>query len=137
MCSSDLFPSHDTLAHSNAWNLADFKKSSYALKLSSFEGEGITNSPNMSIFPLLAYHKICNDHHRNEKWQPFEPWTCNIDYLTPTSNMNVMSFIDRQSFSQLVSTILDLENSNLPIDYFTSVLPRAQYGDESTAVLNL
>ena len=27
--------------------------------------------------------------------------------------------------------MLDLENSNLPLDYFTSVLPRAQYGDES------
>ena len=35
------------------------------------------------------------------------------------------------SFSKLITTIIDLENSNLPIDYFTSVLPRAQYGDES------
>ena len=30
-----------------------------------------------------------------------------------------------------MTSILDLENSNLPMDYFTSVLPRAQYGDES------
>ena len=28
-----------------------------------------------------------------------------------------------------------LFRSNLPIDYFTSVLPRAQYGDESAAVV--
>ena len=28
-----------------------------------------------------------------------------------------------------------MENSNLPIDYFTSVLPRAQYGEESAAVV--
>ena len=35
----------------------------------------------------IADHKICNDHYRNEKWQPFEPWTCNIDYLSPTDNM--------------------------------------------------
>lgn len=124
------------IAH-GSWNFADFKKSSYALNLTSFEAEGITNSPNLSILPLLAYHKICNDHYRNEKWQPFEPWTCNIDYLTPTSNMDVNSFINRDSFRSLVSTILDLENSNLPIDYFTSVLPRAQYGDEGAAVLNL
>lgn len=115
------------------WDLAEFKKSEYALDLSKFESQSITNSPNLSIFPLLAYHKICNDHYRNEKWQPFEPWTCNIDYLLPTDNMNFASFVDKTSFGKLVTTILDLENSNLPIDYFTSVLPRAQYGDESAA----
>ena len=87
----------------------------------------------MSIFPLLAYHKICNDHYRNEKWQPFEPWTCNIDYIAPTSNMNAGNFISLSEFSSERTTLFDLENSNLPIDYFTSVLPRAQYGDESAA----
>ena len=117
----------------HSWSLAEFKKSEYALDLSKFESANILNSPNMSIFPLLAYHKICNDHYRNEKWQPFEPWTCNIDYLLPTSNLNFASFIDKTSFGKLVTTIIDLENSNLPIDYFTSVLPRAQYGDESAA----
>lgn len=118
---------------SNSWNVSNFKSSKYSLKLNSFESSAIINSPNLSLFPLLAYHKICNDHYRNEKWQPFEPWTCNIDYLLPTSNMNATSFINRSAFNTLVSSILDLENSNLPIDYFTSVLPRAQYGDESAA----
>lgn len=97
----------------------------------------ITNSPNLSLFPLLAYHKICNDHYRNEKWQPFEPWTCNIDYLLPTDNMNAKSFIDTSTFNTLMTSILDLENSNLPLDYFTSVLPRAQYGDESAAAVSV
>ena len=36
-----------------------------------------------------------------------------------------------------MTSILDLENSNLPIDYFTSVLPRAQYGDESAATVSV
>lgn len=115
----------------NGWNSSDFKGSDYALKLTSFEANSILNSPNLSLFPLLAYHKICNDHYRNEKWQPFEPWTCNIDYLGPTDNMNAKSFIQTSTFTTLMTSILDLENSNLPIDYFTSVLPRAQYGDES------
>ena len=70
------------------WNLEGFKKSTYALNLTSFEASSIKNSPNLSLFPLLAYHKICNDHYHNEKWQPFEPWTCNIDYLGPSDNMN-------------------------------------------------
>lgn len=119
----------------HTWNLAEFKKSDYALDLTGFEALGIENSPNMSIFPLLAYHKICNDHYRNEKWQPFEPWTCNIDYIAPTSNMNAGNFISLSEFSSQRTTLFDLENSNLPIDYFTSVLPRAQYGDESAAVV--
>ena len=44
-----------------------------------------------------------------------------------------MPFIDTSTFNSLMTSILDLENSNLPLDYFTSVLPRAQYGDESVA----
>ena len=121
----------------SAWDLTEFKKTSYALDLSKFESTSITNSPNLSIFPLLAYHKICNDHYRNEKWQPFEPWTCNIDYLLPNSSMNAANFINSSSFTRLLTSIIDLENSNLPIDYYTSVLPRAQYGDEGVAVLDL
>ena len=97
----------------------------------------IFNCPILSIFPLLAYHKICNDHYRNEKWQPFEPWTCNIDYLTPDANMNAKEFISDSLFTHLQTSIIDLENSNLPIDYFTSVLPRAQYGDESAVPIGL
>ena len=122
----------------DGWNLSDFKESNYALDLTSFEANSITNSPNLSLFPLLAYHKICNDHYRNEKWQPFEPWTCNIDYLGPTDNMNAKSFIQTSTFTaDLLTSILDLENSNLPIDYFTSVLPRAQYGEESAVSVGL
>ena len=117
------------------WDLDAFKKSEYALLFSSFESSSIHNSPNLSILPLLAYHKICNDHYRNEKWQPFEPWTCNIDYLSPTDNMNAKSFIKSSTFTTLMTSIIDLENSNLPIDYFTSVLPRAQYGDESVVAI--
>lgn len=114
----------------NAWSRTGFDSNpSYSVYKNA--NIKITNSPNLSLFPLLAYHKICNDHYRNEKWQPFEPWTCNIDYLAPTSNMNAKSFIQSSMFTTLQTSIIDLENSNLPIDYFTSVLPRAQYGDES------
>lgn len=114
----------------STWNVSEFEDSSYSLAF-TYEASSITNSPNLSLFPLLAYHKICNDHYRNEKWQPFEPWTCNIDYLGPTDNMNAKNFIRTSTFTAIMTSIIDLENSNLPIDYFTSVLPRAQYGDES------
>jgi hypothetical protein len=120
-----------------SFDTSEFADSEYFLDLTTFEASSITNSPNLSLFPLLAYHKICNDHYRNEKWQPFEPWTCNIDYLGPSDNMNAKSFIQSSTFNTLMTSIIDLENSNLPIDYFTSVLPRAQYGDESAVSVGL
>lgn len=119
-----------------SWNVTKFQESSYSLNF-TYEASSITNSPNLSIFPLLAYHKICNDHYRNEKWQPFEPWTCNIDYLLPSGNMNAKQFMSGAAMDSLMTSIIDLENSNLPIDYFTSVLPRAQYGDESVVSIGL
>jgi hypothetical protein len=124
------------IGSSKTFDKNTFQTSEYFLKF-SFESSSIVNSPNLSILPLLAYHKICNDHYRNEKWQPFEPWTCNIDYLQPTDNMNANVFIKPSVFTSLLTSIIDLENSNLPIDYFTSVLPRAQYGDESAVPIGL
>lgn len=118
------------IASGTSWSLSAFKKSAYYLDLTNYEAV-VANSPNLSLFPLLAYHKIVNDHYRNEKWQAFEPWTCNIDYLRPSDNMNAYAFFGTSYLSKDISHLIDLENSNLPIDYFTSVLPRAQYGDES------
>ena len=125
------------IASGQTWDSSEFQDSTYSLDFSIFESNTILNSPNLSILPLLAYHKICNDHYRNEKWQPFEPWTCNIDYLRPTDNMNAKSFISSSTFTSPMTSLLDLENSNLPLDYFTSVLPRAQYGDESVATVDI
>ena len=124
------------IADGNTWSILSFKGSEYYLNFNLLEAS-ILNSPNLSILPLLAYHKICNDHYRNEKWQPFEPWSCNIDYLAPTDNMNAKSFIASSTFTSLSTCLIDLENSNLPIDYFTSVLPRAQYGDQSAVPIGL
>ena len=133
----DIFAMAESFVKKNkGWDLSGFIKSDYYLSFDHFESN-ITNSPNLSLFPLLAYHKICNDHYRNEKWQPFEPWTCNIDYLRPQDNMNAFTFVDQTLFSTTVTSILDLENSNLPIDYFTSVLPRAQYGEEAAVPVRL
>lgn len=94
------------------------------------------NTPNLSILPLLAYHKIINDHYRYKQWQPFEPWTCNIDYVTPSSSMDFGTRLANSNYMGLNNTFFDIEFSNLPLDYFNGVLPRAQYGDESSAVVN-
>ena len=43
------------------WDLNGFKKSEFSLNFDVFDAPSILNSPNLSILPLLAYHKICND----------------------------------------------------------------------------
>ena len=90
--------------------------------------------PNLSILPLLAYHKIVNDHYRYMQWQSFEPWTCNIDFLTPSSDMSIDGGLKFLTY-ELNTSLFDMEFSNLSLDYFLGVLPKAQYGDESAVVL--
>lgn len=108
-----------------------FKSSEYSWVASSSN----TNTPNLSIFPLLAYHKVVNDHYRYSQWQPFEPWTCNIDFIRPSVSMDYASRFSSWLFTSN-TTVFDIEYSNLPLDYFIGVLPRAQYGDESSAVID-
>ncbi len=113
-------------------NPDSFRSSSYGYVLPSFGGK----SPNLSILPLLAYHKIVNDHYRYQQWQAFEPWTCNIDFITPTSSMDFSSYSTPSFIYGSKTTLFDCEYSNLSLDYFLGVLPRAQYGDESAVALD-
>ena len=125
-----------------AWNKATFKKSAvYGLNLRGFEASSLLNSPNLSILPLLAYHKICNDHYRNEKWQPYNASLCNVDYLTPnTSSLlsidDALLAIPDSAAKADQLNLLDMRFSNLPLDYFTGVLPTSQFGSESVVNLN-
>lgn len=96
--------------------------------------------PNLSVFPLLAYHKIVNDHYKYRQWQPYTAWTCNVDYLVPSSDSSldlsskVEAFVKDGKGPSKVN-FLDLAFSNMPLDYFNGVLPAAQYGDESVVSL--
>lgn len=114
--------------YGTSFSAETFKQSVYSLKFDL----SLTNSPNLSILPLLAYHKIVNDFYRLRNWQSYQSWTSNVDYLTPTSSMDIMHSFNDSDFINLCFTMFDLEYSNLPLDYLTGVLPRAQYGDESS-----
>ena len=97
------------------------------------------NSPYLSIFRLLAYHKICNDHYTYRQWQPYQASLCNVDYLTPNSSslLNIddaLLAIPGTTKADFMN-ILDMRFSNLPLDYFTGVLPTAQFGEQSVVSL--
>lgn len=114
---------------------ANFFNSKYGIMLDL--NVKITNLPNVSILPLLAYHKIINDHYRYLQWQPYRAYLSNIDYIKPTDSMDFYQGHFHLNELSNIDTIFDLKFSNLPLDYFNGVLPRAQYGDESSAIVNV
>lgn len=108
----------------------------------NFQDVAYKNSPYLSIFRLLAYHKICNDHYLYRHWQPYNASLCNVDYLSPNASslLNIddalLAIPDDPLKSEKLN-LLDMRFSNLPLDYFTGVLPTSQFGDQSVVNLNL
>lgn len=100
---------------------------------------GMTHLPNVSVFRLLAYQKICNDHYQFRQWQGYDASLCNVDYVTPSSSMDLSTQLEQVNFTSGKNAnrlnFLDLRFSNLPLDYLNGVLPTAQFGSESVVSL--
>lgn len=100
---------------------------------------GMTHLPNVSIFRLLAYQKICNDHYQFRQWQGYDASLCNVDYITPSASMDLSAQLGQVDFTSGKNAdrlnFLDLRFSNLPLDYLNGVLPTAQFGSESVVSL--
>lgn len=113
-------------------------------KLDTFGASGSSDTQlnlNLSIFRLLAYHKVCNDHYTYRQWQPYNAYLCNVDYLVPDKSgsldiSNLLPWKNKLSGKDNL-TLLDMRFSNLPLDYFNGVLPTPQFGSESVVNLNL
>lgn len=120
----------------SSWSYDSFVQSQFGWWCSSYSlgsSKGyfeVTHAPNLSIFPLLAYQKIYYDHYIYRQWQPYRSYACNIDYLLPSDSMNFGAKLSAKGYD---AALFDLHSSNLSLDYFNGVLPRAQYGDESAA----
>ena len=106
----------------------------YGFRFDYMNYMSVENAPNLSIFPLLAYQKIVQDHYIYRQWQPFKSYACNIDYLKPTDSMNFSSQLGNAPLS---ADLFSMQYSNLPLDYFNGVLPKAQYGEESAVSVSL
>lgn len=120
---------------------AEFNQRNTDHPQNNFKDTSYKNSPYLSIFRLLAYHKICNDHYTYRQWQPYNASLCNVDYLTPNSSslLNIddalLSIPDNSAKAEQLN-LLDMRFSNLPLDYFTGVLPTSQFGSESVVTLS-
>lgn len=87
---------------------------------------------NLSVFPLLAYKKFCQDYFRYSQWQDSSPYLWNIDYYTGVTQQlfnNVPSAGDSYWNN---NTLFDLEYCNWNKDLFMGVLPDTQFGDVAT-----
>lgn len=109
-------------------------------KLDTFGTSGADSyNLNLSIFRLLAYHKVCNDHYTYRQWQPYNAYLCNVDYLVPdkSGSLDISSLLPwKNNLSGKDNlTLLDMRFSNLPLDYFNGVLPTPQFGNESVVSL--
>lgn len=116
----------------------DYQNMSYS-DFSDSSVHGMTHLPNVSIFRLLAYQKICNDHYQFRQWQGYDASLCNVDYITPSGSMDLSTQLEQINFTSGKNAnrlnFLDLRFSNLPLDYLNGVLPTAQFGSESVVSL--
>lgn len=83
----------------------------------------------VSIFPLLAYKKFCQDYFRYSQWQSSSPYLWNIDYYTGTSQGLFSSIPAAGDSYWQTNTMFDLEYCNWNKDIFMGVLPDSQFGD--------
>lgn len=84
---------------------------------------------NLSIFPLLAYKKFCQDYFRYSQWQNSSPYLWNIDYYTGTQQQLFSSIPASSDAYWKSNTMFDLEYCNWNKDLFMGVLPDTQFGD--------
>lgn len=84
---------------------------------------------NMSVFPLLAYKKFCQDYFRYSQWQDSSPYLWNIDYYTGTSQHLFTTIPGSGDQYWKNNTMFDLEYCNWNKDLFMGVLPDTQFGD--------
>lgn len=83
----------------------------------------------LSVFPLLAYKKFCQDYFRYSQWQDSSPYLWNIDYYTGTQQYLFSSIPASGDSYWNNNTMFDLEYCNWNKDLFMGVLPDSQFGD--------
>lgn len=84
---------------------------------------------NLSVFPLLAYKKFCQDYFRYSQWQTSSPYLWNIDYYTGVQQQLFSSIPAAGDAYWNHNTLFDLEYCNWNKDLFMGVLPDTQFGD--------
>lgn len=103
-----------------------------SVKFSTSYSQDFRFDLNLSVFPLLAYKKFCQDYFRYSQWQESSPYLWNIDYFTGV-NQHLWSSMPSSGDSYWKgNTLFDLEYCNWNKDMFMGILPDTQFGDVAT-----
>lgn len=100
-----------------------------SVKFSTSYSQAFRFNLNLSIFPLLAYKKFCQDYFRYSQWQASSPYLWNIDYYTGSQQSLFSSIPSSGDTYWNNNTMFDLEYCNWNKDMFMGVLPDSQFGD--------
>lgn len=100
-----------------------------SIKFSDSYSQDFRFDLNVSILPLLAYKKFCQDYFRYSQWQDSSPYLWNIDYYTGSSQRLFSSIPSSSDTYWTGNTMFDLEYCNWNKDIFMGVLPDSQFGD--------
>lgn len=100
-----------------------------SVKFSDSYSQDFRFNLNLSVFPLLAYKKFCQDYFRYSQWQNSSPYLWNIDYFTGISQHLFTNIPSSGDSYWLNNTLFDLEYCNWNKDMFMGVLPDTQFGD--------
>lgn len=107
--------------------------SAYVTKENTWSSKPMLQNLNMSVFPLMAYHKIYADFYRYTQWEATNPSTFNCDYVKGTADLN----LNISSYSQSGDiNYFDIRYCNYMKDLFHGVLPQAQFGSEAVVPLS-
>lgn len=123
-------------------NMFDFIRAPLSCKLLHYLGygdwmnswgtDGLSPRDNAELnpFPLLAYQKIYQDYFRNQQWEVAAPYTYNVDYISGAVGTSCQLPIG--DLTTAGTNMFDLRYCNWNKDYFTGLLPKAQYGSAAT-----
>lgn len=100
-----------------------------SVKYSTSYSQDFRFNLNLSVFPLLAYKKFCQDYFRYSQWQASSPYLWNIDYFTGTTQQLFTTIPGSGDSYWNSNTMFDLEYCNWNKDMFMGVLPDSQFGD--------
>lgn len=97
----------------------------------------------LNVMPLLCYQKLYNDWHRDTQWEKPNPSTFNCDYLVGSgdvADMDILAQVKKgdSTFTEFNRTynFFDLRYCNFQKDIFHGMLPQAQFGEGSVALID-
>ena len=110
-----------------------------ATKLLSYLGyplshpTGLVGDLAMNPLPIFSYQKIYQDWFRFKQWEDGAPWTCNLDFVLNSSQLDLLSGDPIQTAGKDTPNMFTLRYCNLDKDYFNGMLPSPQFGDTAIA----